>query len=84
MPKFSYIARTKEGARQAGTLEAPNQDEAIAVLQRKELVVVSLIQHDLDEILSKEYDKKGILPIGQQSLKFKHRNVKFGDLVIFA
>jgi len=84
MSKFSYIARTKEGSKQIGTLEAPNQDEAVAALQRKELVVVSLVQHDLEAIVSQEHDKKGMLPIGQQPLKFKHRNVKFGDLVIFA
>ncbi|MBI5787117.1 MAG: type II secretion system F family protein [Candidatus Niyogibacteria bacterium] len=39
---FYYAARTKEGETKSGTIEAASHDLAIAALQRRELVIVSL------------------------------------------
>ena len=83
MPKFSYIARTKDGNRDTGTIESASQDEAIAVLQRKGLVVTSIIQYDITSAYQQRKKKEvlyGRVAVG----RFKHRRVTAGDLVIFA
>lgn len=76
MAKFSYIARTKEGTKTTGTIEAIDRNEAIAILQRKDLVISSIAQYDVATI-EKKLEKKKVK-------KFKHRGVRSGDLVIFA
>ena len=84
MARFSYIARTKDGQKDAGTLEAASQDEAVAVLQRKGLVVTSIIQYDMASSASGRETRSGISLGGKKLNKFKHKGVRFGDLVIFA
>ena len=39
---FYYAAKTKEGETKSGTIEAASHDLAIAALQRRELIIVSL------------------------------------------
>ncbi|MDD5005968.1 MAG: type II secretion system F family protein [Candidatus Omnitrophica bacterium] len=83
MPKFSYIGRTKEGIKDTGLLEAANQDEAVAILQRKGLVITSIVQYDISFVVE-EQKKKG-LAFGKGKVKsFKHEGANSGDLVIFA
>ena len=42
MTQFSYTAIDKEGKNRQGTIEAVNQDIAIAALQRRDLVISSI------------------------------------------
>lgn len=50
---FTYQARTKEGTEQKGNIDASSMDTAIASLQRRELVVVSINPIDEGNILSR-------------------------------
>ena len=82
MGRFSYIARTKGGSRDSGTLDAPSQDEAVTILQKKGLVVTSII--DLDR-KSTEVKKKYSFAAKVTAVhKFGHTGVHSSDLVIFA
>lgn len=67
--RFNYRARTKQGGIQAGMVEAGSREAAIEILQRHELVVVSL------ETISD-------IPFYARSLKFLQR-VKSKELTIF-
>ena len=40
--KFSYIARTKQGQLQTGTVEAPNKVIALKTLQNNDLVIIKV------------------------------------------
>jgi type IV pilus assembly protein PilC len=84
MPKFSYIARTKNSGKETGTIEAATQEEAIATLHSKGLAVASIIQYDISSAISKEQEKKEAFVFGAKKIKFKHRGVKSTDLVVFA
>jgi type IV pilus assembly protein PilC len=79
MSKYSYIARTREATKDTGVIEAANQEEAVSLLQKRDLVVTSIIQ--LDKKDSLEEKKASVKSRGR---KFKHKGVAFGDLVIFA
>ena len=46
MPEFTYIARTSEGARKEGQIEAKNYAIASEMLQNKELAIVKLSERD--------------------------------------
>ncbi|MDD5618494.1 MAG: type II secretion system F family protein [Candidatus Omnitrophica bacterium] len=83
MSKFSYIARTKEGTKETGYVEAASRDEAITNLQRKDLVVTSLVQYDTPATY-KDHDEKRATLSGGKKMHFKHRGVKSIDLVVFA
>ena len=50
---FSYQARTKEGTEQKGNIDASSMDGAIASLQRRELIVVSINPADEGSFLSR-------------------------------
>ncbi|MBL7197861.1 MAG: type II secretion system F family protein [Candidatus Omnitrophica bacterium] len=82
MPKFSYIARTKEATKNTGMIEAVSQDEAISLLQKKDLVVTSIIQ--IDKLSSAQEKKKSIALARSTTRKFKHKGASSGDLVVFA
>ena len=41
MPKFYYVARNRAGVKETGKVEAPSQDDAVAIIQSKSLTVVS-------------------------------------------
>ena len=82
MAKFSYIARTKDGSRDSGTIEAAHQDEAVSILQRRGLTVTSIIS--LDKKPGKKHDNLGFGLKGRAAKKFKHKGVRSSDLVIFA
>ena len=79
MPKFSYICRKSSGEKEAGVIEGPSQDEAVAQLQKKGLFVTSIIPFDVGK-------KEGALsqegrPVRKQ---FTHGSINTNDLVIFA
>lgn len=40
--EFIYQAKNREGLLTEGRVEAPNEDQAVEVLHRKELVILSL------------------------------------------
>ncbi len=75
MPRYAFFARTRRGQSEKGTVEAPNPDEAVSILQARELIVVSINEHRLTP-----EGKPASLGL---SRKF-HASVKSGDLVVFA
>ena len=42
MPLFKYVAKTAAGETDQGVLDAPNEDEAVSILQGRDLTVTSL------------------------------------------
>jgi len=42
MPKFQYVAYTKDGKVEKGVIEAQNQDAIAQILSSKELIPVSI------------------------------------------
>ncbi len=71
MPHYSYSARTRTGKPQNGMLEAATVDEAISVLQTRDLLVVNIRE-------------KTVAPERLGRVSRLHRGVKSSDLVIFA
>ncbi len=71
MPQYDFVVRTRTGRSEKGVLEAPNSDEAVSILQARELVVVSISEH-----------RAGPVTLGRGQ-KY-HVGVKAHDLVIFA
>jgi len=83
VPTFSYIARTKEGSRDSGTIEAGHQDEAVLLLQRRGLTVTAII--NLDRKIPKDQKKDTTAqPEKKKGQQFKHGGVRSSDLVVFA
>jgi len=82
MPKFSYIARTKDANRDTGIIEAPGQDEAVAILQRKNLIVTSIVK--IEKSSSASDKNKVSLFSKEPKQKFRRRGVSSGDLVLLA
>ena len=70
MPTYKYVAKNKAGKSVVGILEAANQSELVAMLRKKDLIIVKI-----NEI-------KGIARIAPFS--FKKGKVKIDDLVIFS
>lgn len=80
MPKFSYLARKSDGTKDSGVIQANSKEEAISLLQKKGLLITSLLQY---EAATKSIAK----PSSSGKLKtksFKYNRVKFADLVILA
>lgn len=82
MGRFSYIARAKDGSRDSGTLQVSSQEEAITILQRRGLVVTSILDLDRKGV----HDKKKSISVSKRITmqKFGHTGVRSADLVIFA
>jgi len=70
MPNFKYVAKDHEGKNESGMLEAKNQTEAIDVLRKKDLIIVSVAE------ATKKFDFK-------KSFGGK-KKVKLDDLVVFS
>jgi len=70
--QFAYQARSRSGKMERGTLEAPTSDEAISILQTRDLLVVTL------------QEQRGASPTLSVKAKRMHRGVNSSDLVIFA
>src|SRR3989338_8501873 len=48
MPTFTYTSRDAKGAVQIGNLEALNEDQVVAMLQHRGLLVTSISRKDLE------------------------------------
>lgn len=78
MPKFSYISRKSTGEKEVGVIEGPGQDDVVAQLQKKGLIVTSIIPFDVG--------KKEITFSTPRTAKkqFTHGGINANDLVLFA
>lgn len=56
MPKFTYLAKTKDGITKQGTVTASNEDIAITALQSKDLIVISLNSADKESVFGKDLE----------------------------
>ncbi len=72
MGRFAYQARNRLGRLENGVLEAGTQDEAISILQNRELLVVTV------------REQKDAGPSRIRRVSRSHRGVKNADLMIFA
>lgn len=72
MGRFAYQARNRLGRLENGVLEAGTQDEAISILQNRELLVVTV------------REQKDAGPGRIRRVSRSHRGVKNADLMIFA
>ncbi len=72
MAQFAYQARSRSGKMERGTLEAPTSDEAISILQTRDLLVVTI------------NEQRGASQTFSVKAKRYHRGVTSSDLVIFA
>lgn len=79
MPKFSYISRKPNGEKEAGVIEGSGQDEVVAQLQRKGLIVTSIIPFDVGH-----KDSPEISDSRATKKQFKHSGINANDLVLFA
>jgi len=78
MPKFYYVARSRSGAKETGTEEALNQEDAITKIQSQGLVIVNIIPENVEAA--------GAAHINDQvKIKFKpkHGRVSSEDLMLF-
>ena len=71
MARYAFVARTRLGQAQRGTIDAADPESAIAILQGRDLVVISVNEQ-----------RSGPAMIGGG--KSLHTSVKAADLVIFA
>jgi len=69
--RYAFVARTKQGKINKGTLEAPNPEEAVSILQDRSLIVISLKE-----------SQEGPVSIGIS--QGSHGKVRTADLAIFA
>lgn len=79
MPKYSYIGRKSNGEKETGIIEGPGQDDVVAQLQKKGLIVTSIIPFDVG--------KKDMMPAKEGAAvksQFTHNGINAGDLVLFA
>lgn len=79
MAKFSYICRNAKGEKEAGVIEGPGQDDVVVQLQKKGLIVTSIIPFDVGK---KEvtFTKEGKFAREQ----FSHSGINANDLILFA
>ncbi|MBI3318342.1 MAG: type II secretion system F family protein [Candidatus Omnitrophica bacterium] len=71
MSQYAYTVKTRLGKTEKGVLEAPSPDEAVSILQGRDLVVISISEH-----------RAAPATLGVKQ-KF-HTSVKIGDLIVFA
>ena len=79
MPKFSYISRTTSGEREAGVIEGPSQDDVVFQLQKRGLIVTSIIPFDVGK-----QDTSFLKESKSQRKQFSHGGISANDLVLFA
>lgn len=56
MAKFTYLAKTKDGVVKQGVVTASNEDVALAALQGKELIVISIKNAEKKSFFSKDLE----------------------------
>lgn len=79
MAKFSYIARKSNGEKEVGVIEGTGQDEVVAQLQKKGLIITSIIPFDVSRKDSQEMSE-GHVPKKQVT----HGGINTNDMVLFA
>lgn len=79
MPGFFYVARDSEGKKITGSEDAISQEEVIARLQAKNLLVVSIVAETLKERSAAVTRAEA----GGRRQKFAHFGVGSEDLVLF-
>lgn len=79
MTLYAYQARNKIGKLEKGTLDAPNPDEALSVLQARDLLVLSIQQQQPRGGAGASSSKAG----GGRGKKL-HKGVQSADLIIMA
>jgi len=79
MPRFSYIVRDSNGSKEAGSEDALSQDELVARLQARNLIVVNVFPEGQTAA-----DKAGILLSVKSKIKRRHYRVTADDLVMFS
>lgn len=79
MARFTYIVRDSSGNKETGADEAPNQDELIARLQARGLIVVNVFS---ETQLADQ--KETPAQKSKYKTKSKHYKVSEGDLVLFS
>jgi len=72
MAQYAYVARTRTGRSEKGTVDAQTKEEAISILQGRDLIVVSV-----------DAQATGPLRLGRGTGKM-HRGVRSTDLIVFA
>ncbi len=72
MAQYAYIARTRTGRSEKGTVDAQTKEEAVSILQGRDLIVVSV-----------DAKAAGPLRLGRGTGKM-HRGVRSTDLIVFA
>lgn len=77
MPKFYYVARNRSGVKETGTEEALSQDDAVARIQSKGLIVVNVIPENIESPGSPVSNPVKI------KFKPKHNKVTSEDLTLF-
>jgi len=78
MSRFTYIVRNRSGNKETGTEEASSQDELIARLQAKGLIVVNVFLEDQAAF------EKDSSPVKKVKMRTKHYRVNERDLVLFS
>ncbi|MBI3332687.1 MAG: type II secretion system F family protein [Candidatus Omnitrophica bacterium] len=74
MPQYDFIARDRLGKAEKGTVEAQNPDEAVSVLQSRNLVVISVTEH-----------QGGVPEVALLRRRRRlHTRVRSNDLIVFA
>lgn len=79
MGKYSYIGRKANGERDTGVIEGAHQDDAVLQLQKRGLIVTSIISFDVG--------KSDAGPVRDPSTprkQFTHGGITANDLVLFA
>lgn len=52
--QFKYVALTKEGSEREGSIEAASEEAALSALQRRELIVASIVQRGKGKFFEKD------------------------------
>jgi type IV pilus assembly protein PilC len=78
MPRFTYVARDKDGKKKTASMEASDETAVVLKLQSQGFFVIKVFSDAIDE---KDVKK---LQARQKVQKFSHGRVKLNDIVIFA
>lgn len=78
MPKFYYIARNRAGVKETGIEESLTQEDAVAKVQSKGLIVVNIIPEGSESFGNSSTDSSVRL-----RLKAKHGRITREDLMLF-
>ncbi len=78
MPKFFYTARDSAGKKVAGVEEAVSQDDLIARLQTRKLIILNVARETQEEGGAFKLERSPAT-----RLRFKHNSIRNEDLVVF-